>query len=407
MVQSVQLTRDNKILIMLAGSASYLDAALLVSMGVALPLISTKMHLNSWSVGLPSTTLSISVALGAFIGGWLSDRFGRTKVFNLDILFVGIGALIIALAQTLPVLMVGIIIAGFASGADLPTSLAVIADRMSKQAYGRAITITQIFWTVGILLSQFIGFLSSGIYAYTQFILFGWIFIVAMLNWGIRVFSKKFKTIEENLVVSDKAYTTEQKVSIRYLMTHKQYLAPLVLLTVFYLFWNLPANTWGSFINYFLMTVANKSQTFATTIAIIANIVCLLVAFFYTKFADTKFRNLMMYVGIFIALFSFMISGIFSSYWQLFSLAYILYSGSTVLCGEPLFKIWSQLFYEPDVRASLTGISIGIVRALTAIYSLVTPALMAYSSQLFFAILTGCVIIFGICAVLISRSLER
>lgn len=78
--EKISLSRDNILLIIVAGIASYLDAALLVSLGVALPIWANYLDLNSWIVGLLSTTLTISVAIGSFAGGWLADKFGRVTV---------------------------------------------------------------------------------------------------------------------------------------------------------------------------------------------------------------------------------------------------------------------------------------------------------------------------------------
>ena len=407
----VKLTKDNILLIIVAGVASYLDAALLVSLGVALPLWTKAMQLNSWEVGLISTLLTLSVAAGSFVGGWLSDRLGRVTVFNFDIFFVAVGALVIGLASRFPVLLIGTIIAGLASGADLPTSLAVISERMSKATYGRAISSTQIFWTMGILLSQFIGFLTAT-NAHSTLFLFGWIALVALVNWCVRVFSKQIKTIESH-VVSDPDASAEadntdgEKHSLKELLSQGHFLLPLVLLTVFYLFWNLPANTWGSFVNYFLVTVDGRSQAYSTVIALVANLVCLAFNLVYVRLADTKYRYPVMYLGIAIAFVSFVMAGIFSEKWQVFTVAYIFYSVSTVLCGEALYKIWNQTFYPVSARATMTGFSYGIVRALTAAFSLVTPTLMAFSPKLLLWVLVGCTVIFGTVAIVITHLLKR
>lgn len=409
--EKVKLTRDNVMLIVVAGLASYMDAALLVSLGVALPIWAKYLSLNSWLVGLISTLLTVSVAVGSFIGGWLSDKFGRVTVFNADILFVAIGSFIIALSQNVTVLFIGVIIAGLASGADLPTSLAVISERMSKKVYGRAISSTQIFWTVGILLSQFIGFLTANSGMGSPAALFGWIGAVALLNWCVRVFSKKFKTIETTLAVEESAELDVQPSSKTYkisdLMKHRNILLSIVLLTIFYLFWNLPANTWGSFVNYFLVTVDNRSQAFSTVIALIANIACLFSTFFYFKVSDTKYRYPVMYGGLLVGLIAFVTAGTFSDYWQAFTIAYICYSASNILWGEALYKIWTQTFYPVDARASLTGFSYGIVRALTAVFSLVTPTLMAFSPKLLLWIMAGCTLVSGLCAIIIVKHMSK
>lgn len=404
-----QHNRSAVILILVAGIASYLDAALLVSAGVALPLWTKAFQLNPLMVGAISTALTVAVACGSFVGGWLSDRFGRVTIFNVDILFVAVGALVIALAQNITWLFVGIIIAGLASGADLPTSLAVISERMSKKDYGKAISATQLFWTAGILISQFIGFLTASMATKAPQIIFGWIALVALIDWAVRVFSSRFKQIEEQLVQQNEAapVNAEQpRVSIVQLLKSKQYLITLVALTGFYLFWNLPANTWGSFVNYFLVISAHRTQSFATLIALVANVACFAVNVWYIRVSDSKHRYHIMYVGLVAALAAFILAGIYSDVWLVFTVAYIVYSATTVLCGESLYKIWSQSFYPQNARASLTGFSYGIVRILTAGFSLITPTLMGYSPQLLMWVLAGCVVIYGGCAIFITQLIK-
>ena len=402
-----KLTQDNILLIIVAGIASYLDAALLVSLGVALPLWTDILNLNSWSIGLISTLLTLAVAMGSFIGGWLSDKFGRVRVFNVDIFFVAVGALIIAFASNFTMLLLGVVIAGLASGADLPTSLAVISERMSKSTYGRAISSTQVFWTIGILLSQFIGFITASSKRGSIIALFGWIALVAITNWGVRIFSNRIKKIEAVTPEIETEVTATKQSTLKILLSNKTFLLPLILLTTFYLFWNLPANTWGSFINYFLVTVDHQSQALSTAIALAANLFCLLLNILYIRIADTKYRYKAMYLGIAVAIISFAIAGTFSTQWQIFMVAYICYSGSTVLCGEALYKIWNQSFYPVDARATMTGFSYGLVRAFTAVFSLVTPTLMGYSPKLLLWILVGCAVIFGTVAIIIVQLLHK
>jgi len=406
--EKVRLSRDNVLLIIVAGLASYMDAALLVSLGVALPIWTKAFELNSWMVGLLSTMLTVAVAVGSFVGGWLSDKFGRVAVFNADILFVAVGSFTIAAAQNVTVLIIGTVIAGLASGADLPTSLAVISERVSSQKYGRAISSTQIFWTVGILLSQLIGFLTANRGMGSPATLFGWIGLVALVNWCVRVFSKKFKRVEENLTeAADVSSEPTKKYRLSQLLHTSGFLAPLVLLTVFYLFWNLPANTWGSFVNYFLVTVDGRTQAYSTLIALVANVFCLLVNIVYFKVSDSKYRYPAMYVGIAVALVAFIAAGSFSENYQVFTFAYICYSGSTVLCGEALYKIWSQTFYPVDARATLTGFSYGLVRVFTAAFSLITPTLMGKSPELLLWIMVGCTVLFGTCAINIVLLMKK
>lgn len=381
----------------IAGVASYLDAALLVSAGIALAIWSEYYDLDPWWTGVTSTTLTLSVAIGALLGGRLSDKFGRVRVFNIDILLVAIGSFIIAFSTNIEMLLVGLVLAGLASGADLPTSLAVITERVSPKHHGKVLTITGMFWILGILLSQALGFATSTMGMMGTRLLFIWIAVIALLNWGVRVFSNKFRQVEQELYEqnSKENMFNEQKVSIKAIFTSKKYLLPLISVTGFYLFWNIPANTWGSFVNYFLVIINGRSQSYSTALGFFANLAAIAVLFFiYMKLADTKFRYVMMHTGIFLCVLSFVITGIFGgTSWIIFSVAYFVYSACNNLHGESIYKIWTQSFYTPDLRASVTGISIAIVRILTAVFSIFTPMIMNYSPDLLMWLLVASLVI--------------
>ncbi len=58
----------------------------------------------------------IGAAIGSLFSGYVSDKFGRRKVIMVtDILFT-VGSVIMAIAPTIPVLMVGRLVIGFGIG---------------------------------------------------------------------------------------------------------------------------------------------------------------------------------------------------------------------------------------------------------------------------------------------------
>lgn len=396
-------------LVLVGAVASYLDAALIVSLGIALPIWKEMFALNTWEIGGISTLLTLMIALGSFTGGWLSDRFGRIKVFNLDIIFVAIGTLIIAVAPDFQMLLVGIVISGLCSGADLPTSLAVISERMSVTDYGKAITITQQFWIFGIIFSQLLGSVTAGLSNFSPTVIFLVLSSMAFINWCIRVFSSSIKTAEKVLTQNKKEEKTDvsRKSVLHELLRNPQVALSVLTLTLFYLFWNLPANTWGSFINYFLVASAHQSQLTATLVAAVANILGFFVNMWYIKKSDSECRYQFMAGGIFGAFTAFALAATFSSIWYVFTIMYFVYSISTVFCGESLYKIWSQMLYPTDMRASFTGFSYGVVRLLTSIFALITPTLMDYSPSLLMWILATCVLGYGVCAWFTLKLIRR
>ncbi len=407
--ENEKLSKRDWSLISVAAIASYLDAALLVSTGVALSIWAGYFHMSPWLAGILSTMLTISVAVGSYVGGNLSDRFGRVRVFNLDILLVGIGTAIITFAYNIPTLLIGLAIAGLASGADLPTSLAVISERIPQQHHGRAISSTEIFWFLGIMISQGIGFVTAKMGIIGPRTMFAWLTIVAVATWAVRAFSKKFKQIEDQLLAENQASSgngneEQKKVKLSTLLKNPHYLMPLILLTVFYLFWNLPANTWGSFLNYFMVVVNHQSQSTATLIGFVTNIVAVIILYsIYMRFADTKYRYVMMHIGLGLSLVSFVISAFLGRLWVIFAICYFVYSVCNVLDGESIYKIWTQSFYPADVRATMTGYSYAIVRAFTAVFSIFTPVIMNFSPDLLMWLLAGSLAICWLSAIMLTR----
>lgn len=101
----------------LSGMASYLDAALIVSIAVNLAIYRDHYDMGVWMAGAISAIVTGCIAVGSLVGGRLADMFGRRRVYNLDILCYAIGAIVITLAPNDIVLFVGVLIAGLAHAA--------------------------------------------------------------------------------------------------------------------------------------------------------------------------------------------------------------------------------------------------------------------------------------------------
>ncbi|KLD58756.1 hypothetical protein WP50_23875 [Lactiplantibacillus plantarum] len=75
--------------------------------------------------------------------------------------------------------------------------------------------------------------------------LFGWIGLVSIINWCVRVFSNRFKHIETDLVDHEHVDCASNGQSVKkyrlgQLLRTGGLLVPMILLTVFYLFCNIP-----------------------------------------------------------------------------------------------------------------------------------------------------------------------
>ena len=122
----------------LAALASYIDAGSIVAGAAGLALWAQEFGLSSSTIGLIGAFSSnaISAGVGALIGGWLCDRYGRKRIYQWDLLLYAFGAAWIVFATEPWTLICGYAIVGLAVGADVPASWTLIAETAPRAAAG-------------------------------------------------------------------------------------------------------------------------------------------------------------------------------------------------------------------------------------------------------------------------------
>src|SRR3954453_21513172 len=111
-----------------AGMASYLDAATIVSSGNALVIYQKPLGLTGNQIGVLSFALTMGIAIGAMSGGRLGDRFGRKPVFSVTMIGIVVAMGLNVFAPASAILLAGPTLAGLCTGAALPVSIATIAE---------------------------------------------------------------------------------------------------------------------------------------------------------------------------------------------------------------------------------------------------------------------------------------
>ena len=134
-----------------AGLASYIDAGAIAGTGTALVIMQGSLGLEAAQVGQLSALLTIMIAVGAIIGGRLGDRFGRRRVFLVTLTVYVIAALTLAFVPGIAPLYLGLAALGLAAGADLPVSMAMIAESAPENKRGKMVTFSHMLWMAGIL----------------------------------------------------------------------------------------------------------------------------------------------------------------------------------------------------------------------------------------------------------------
>ncbi|KAL3853170.1 hypothetical protein ACJMK2_016735 [Sinanodonta woodiana] len=113
-----------------------------------------------WKEAIVSATIG-AAAVFALLAGYLTDLLGRKKVIMLASFIFTAGAIIMAVAKSLVVLLVGRLIVGIGIGFASMSIPVYVAEAAPRSIRGRLVTLNQLSITVGILVSSIVGGLFS------------------------------------------------------------------------------------------------------------------------------------------------------------------------------------------------------------------------------------------------------
>lgn len=368
-----------------AGIGSMLGSGIIIGLSATITVWQNGLGLTEGQVGILSGALTFAIAAGSLLAGTISKGMGLIRAFNsLNILYAA-GALICVLSGSFPMLLAGLILAGFASGADLPISLTVIShDAPDERTSAGMVSSTQIFWQIGVFASYIMAFIVSTVEgdlgARIVFGLLGGIAAVAFL-W--RTFSPKFREFHEagdRYRAAESSSGSTEEVSFTKILTsgnEKSKFTKLFLcIIIFYVCWNLLANTFGQFQTYILVK-ADASQSVATGTGIALNVLGLFLVALFASVAGSKNRNKFFFVGIVIQAGAML--GIALGGGTLFMIIAMIacYNIGNQFAGEAIYKVWTQESFPSEARASMQGFINGFSRFCCGLFALITPWLVA------------------------------
>src|SRR5699024_1488536 len=131
--------------------------------------------LNSFTEGLVVASMLVGAIFGSGASGPMSDRLGRRRVvFIIAIIYI-VGALILALAPSMPVLVIGRLVIGLAVGGSTAIVPVYLSEMAPTEQRGSLSSLNQLMITIGILSSYLIN------YAFTPIEGWRWMLGLAVL----------------------------------------------------------------------------------------------------------------------------------------------------------------------------------------------------------------------------------
>lgn len=98
------------------------------SMGVAAPALGPELGLSREVLGQTLSASNIGLVIGAILGGWLADVFGRKPVLVASVAIFGLFTLMTMQATSFEMLFAARLLTGLGFGGALPNVMAIAAD---------------------------------------------------------------------------------------------------------------------------------------------------------------------------------------------------------------------------------------------------------------------------------------
>jgi putative MFS transporter len=152
-LERLPMTGYQRSLFGIIATAWFFDSMDLGLMTFVLGSIKTEFGLSAAQAGLLASASFLGMFLGAAIAGMLADRFGRKPVFQVSMIFWGVGSLMCGLSHDVTTLMLCRVLLGFGMGMEFPIGLSMVSEIVPAKSRGKYVAILEGFWPIGFIVA--------------------------------------------------------------------------------------------------------------------------------------------------------------------------------------------------------------------------------------------------------------
>ncbi len=356
---------------------NFLDSGSIVAGASGLTLWTKALGLSSFQVGLLGalSANAFGAAVGALIGGHLSDKYGRKVIYTYDMLVYMLGTIIVALSFNFPMLLLGFLVTGVAVGAGVPASWTYISETSQSTNRAKNIGISQFAWSLGPALIFIAGTLLAPIGLIGNRIIFGLLTIIAFIGWRLQS-----KLHESQAWVDQKARekaTNEKPHPYRDLFSNAVNIKTLLFLIGVYMFWNLVAGAMGFFMPYVYETAGGLSNMEANLLQAVLWIFTALATYFgFAQYGDRANHRIFFFVGSAMAVASWIVLSYAGMNWVSLWVFVTVWGISAGIGAQAWYALWATELFPTKYRAGSQGVMFFVVRLSAGIWSIIFPTIL-------------------------------
>ncbi|WP_308991009.1 MFS transporter [Mariniflexile litorale] len=383
---------------------NYLDAGAIVAGASGLSLWQNYLGLNEGHLGWLNaiSANAFGAAIGAIVGGFLADKYGRKTIYTYNMLVYMLGIAVIMFSVNFSMLLTGFLITGISVGAGVPASWTYISENSEVGNRGRNMGISQFAWGVGPTIILLLGMLlapgkadaaAGALFGYVEKIatfflgndvsiesvnvfssriIFGSLFIVAFVAWLLQRKLNESKDWEDAQLAQGNEKQPSVFASFGLLFKNKVNIRTMIFLAGIYVSWNMVASVMGFFQQHIYENAGGLSNGEANMVSAVQWIVIIAVTYFgFAMIVDKVNQRLLYFVGTSIGIAAWCILifiGIknHTALWT-FTILWGIHAGISV---QAFYALWASELFPAKYRAGAQGVMFFVVRAVAAIWGL-------------------------------------
>ena len=374
---------------------NYLDAGAIVAGASGLTLWKNYLDLSEMHLGWLNfiSANCLGAAVGAIIGGFLADKYGRKFIFTYNMLVYMVGVVLIMLSVNFPMLLCGFLVTGISVGVGVPASWTYISESSEDNNRGRNICISQMSWAIGPMCILILGMLLA-----PDGYLFGWVqklayaiggdgmtadavnvfssrinffslFIVAFIAWNLQRQLQESAEFEAQKAAGKQAGLAD---NIKVLFSNNIAVKTVCYLAAFYLAWNLVASVMGFFQQHIYETAGGVSNEQANWMSCIQWVIIVAVTFVVSRIVDKTSHKAIFVFGLIMAISAWVVIVAIGVNGPIGLWTFVLLWGIQAGSSPQIFyALWGSELFPAKFRAGAQGLMFFIVRGLSALWGLV------------------------------------
>lgn len=165
LLDDVGMTPFLKKVTLFSSGGPFLDGYVLAIIGVAIAQLSRTGELgltDGWTSAIGAAAL-VGLFLGTSVGGYVTDRIGRKRMFIIDVIGIAVISLATAFVSTPLMLVVMRFCIGVVIGADYPIATSMVAEFTPRKHRAISMGFIAAIWYVGANAAYVVGYFLSDV----------------------------------------------------------------------------------------------------------------------------------------------------------------------------------------------------------------------------------------------------